>query len=144
MSTPTAFEGGCLCRAVRYRAVGNVVSSSLCHCITCRKAAGAPSVGWVVWQESDFSWIGETPSRFASSPGVVRTFCSRCGTPLTYQNALSAPGTIDVTTASLDNPDAFPPTMEIWTDHKLAWECLNPALPQHPRSSLDSSEPLPD
>jgi len=36
--------------------------------------------------------------------------------------------TVDVTTVSLDNPDRFPPTREVWLDHKLAWEQTNASL----------------
>jgi hypothetical protein len=53
---------------------------------------------------------------------------------LTYQDDAEL-DTIDVTTASLDAPDDFAPTREIWIAHKLAWEALNDALPQYPESS---------
>jgi hypothetical protein len=129
-----AVEGGCLCRAVRYRSTGAALARALCHCRTCRLASGAPSVAWVVFRCSDFAFIAEQPTRFHSSPGVVRTFCGKCGTPLTYQRT-SKPDTIDVTTVTLDRPDDFAPTKEIWIEHKLAWECLNVTLEHYPRSS---------
>jgi hypothetical protein len=127
-------EGGCLCSAVRYRVTGTPIVTSLCHCRTCRLAAGAPSVAWVIFSSSDFMFSTGQPARFRSSPGVVRTFCSRCGTSLTYQRD-AEPDTVDVTTASLDSPDEFAPTREIWIAHKLAWERLNDTLPQYPESS---------
>jgi hypothetical protein len=136
MSAPT-FEGGCLCRAVRYRASGQPVARSLCHCRTCRLAAGSPSVAWVVWRSSGFSFTTGTPASYESSPGIVRTFCNRCGTPLTYQRR-AEPDTIDTTTVTLDAADEFAPTKEIWTEHKLSWECVNNSLPQYPRSSRPS------
>jgi hypothetical protein len=74
------------------------------------------------------------PARFRSSPNVIRTFCSQCGTSLTYQRD-TEPDTVDVTTATLDRPDDFAPTREIWIAHKLAWEALNEAFPQYPGSS---------
>jgi hypothetical protein len=129
-----AVEGGCLCRAVRYRVTGESLARALCHCRTCRLASGAPSVAWVVFRASDFAFIAEQPTRFHSSPGVVRTFCGKCGTPLTYQRT-SKPDTVDVTTVTLDRPDDFAPTKEIWIEHKLAWECLNATLEHYPRSS---------
>jgi len=42
-----------------------------------------------------------------------------------------------VQTATLDDPDAFPPEREIWTGEKLAWEVVNPALRQFARSSTE-------
>jgi hypothetical protein len=131
-------EGGCQCGAVRYRATGAALASTLCHCRTCRRVSGAPSVAWVVLHSGDFLFTGEKPVSFNSSPGVQRTFCGKCGSPLTYQRT-SGIDTIDVTTATLDAPDDFPPTKEIWTGHKLAWERLNEALQQFPRSSVSES-----
>lgn len=132
--TSRVIEGGCLCRAVRYRVTGVPIVTSLCHCRTCRLAAGAPSVAWVILRSRDFMFSAAQPARFRSSPAVTRTFCSRCGTSLTYQSD-AEPDTIDVTTASLDSPDDFAPTREIWIAHKLAWERLNDTLPQYPESS---------
>jgi hypothetical protein len=133
-----AIEGGCLCRAVRYRATGEPLASALCHCRTCRLASGAPSVAWVVFRADDFAFVAGQPTRFHSSPGVVRTFCGKCGTPLTYQRT-SKTDTVDVTTVTLDAADEFAPKKEIWIEHKLAWECLNDALQHYPRSSMGES-----
>jgi len=132
--TSRVVDGGCLCRAVRYRVTGVPIVTSLCHCRTCRLAAGAPSVAWAVFRSSDFMVSAGHAARFRSSAGVIRTFCSRCGPSLTYQRD-AEPETIDVTTASLDCPDDFAPTREIWISHKLGWERLNDTLPQYPESS---------
>ena len=134
----SAPQGGCLCGTIRYRITGLPVAQSLCHCRSCRLAAGAPSVAWIVVRRSEFMIVSGEPVRFRSSMSVVRTFCGKCGTPLTYQND-DSPGTIDVTTATLDLPEAFPPTREIWLEHKLAWERANENLQQFPRSSSKRS-----
>ena len=134
----SAPQGGCLCGTIRYRIAGLPVAQSLCHCRSCRLAAGAPSVAWIVLKRSDFTLVTGEPMRFRSSMSVVRTFCGKCGTPLTYQND-DSPGTIDVTTATLDLPEAFPPTREIWLEHKLAWERANENMQQFQRSSSNRS-----
>jgi hypothetical protein len=82
----------------------------------------------------DFSFTAGAPAVFRSSPGVLRTFCDRCGTPLTYQHETELQ-TIDITTASLDSPDDFAPTLEIWLSHKLVWERANEAIAQYSQSS---------
>ncbi len=129
-----AIEGGCLCRSIRYRITGEPLARSLCHCQSCRRAAGAPSVAWIVVNRGDFAFVAGDPVRFRSSPEVIRTFCGTCGTPLTYQHD-DSPDTIDVTTATLDLPNAFPPTKEIWVEHKLAWVPLDERLPRYPQTS---------
>jgi hypothetical protein len=136
--TSTAIEGGCLCGAVRYRVTGQSLARALCHCRSCRLASGAPSVAWTVFPARQFAIMLGEPNRYRSSPPVVRTFCGNCGTPLTYQHA-SRQDKIDVTTVTLDSPDDFPPTKEIWLEHKVAWERLNEGLEHYPRSSVPES-----
>jgi hypothetical protein len=127
-------EGRCLCGAIRYRINGTPSWSIICHCRSCRLASAAPSVGWLTVARADFTVLSGEPRRFASSPGVLRGFCGDCGSPLTYQNDRS-PGTVDITTATLDDPTRFPPTHEVWLEHRLPWEADNPQLVACPRDS---------
>ena len=136
--TEPLHEGGCLCGATRYRVRADARASTLCHCNSCRRASGAQSVAWAVFPANAFEFTKDEPSRFKSSPAVVRTFCSRCGTPLTYEHESRADA-IDVTTATLDEPNRFAPVCEIWVGEKLAWETLDPKLPHYPRSSKSSA-----
>lgn len=123
-------EGGCLCGAIRFRVSGAPQSSSVCHCRTCRKATGAPSVAWVTFDRGKFEVVAGTPRGFASSPGVLRTFCADCGSALTYSSE-KTPGTIDVTTVSLDDELLFPPTQEEWVSHRIGWEAVDARRPHY-------------
>ena len=127
-------SGGCLCGAVRYRVTGAPQSTSLCHCFSCRRSTGAPSLAWAVFAEDDVEIVAGELAIHESSPGVERGFCARCGTSLSYRRA-NRPGLFDVTTASLDDPEAFPPAMEIWTEERLSWTAANEWLPQYARFS---------
>ena len=133
-------RGGCLCGAVRYRITGDSIARTLCHCRSCRLASGAPSLAWTVVRVEDLHFDGQSPTEFESSAGVFRGFCARCGTSLSWRRT-DRSATVDLTTASLDAPDAFAPTKEIWVDHRLAWEAPNPSLPQYLRSSV-GAEPI--
>ncbi|HEY2397313.1 MAG TPA: GFA family protein [Rudaea sp.] len=141
MDQPDIHEGGCLCGAIRYRVTAAPTALVVCHCRSCRKASGAPSLAWAIFQAADFGFTSGKPATFASSSGVERGFCARCGTTLTYAGA-DRPDVADVTTATLDNPDAFAPTKEIWLEEKIGWEAVDHARLRYPRSSR-SSEPLP-
>ena len=117
---PVAIEGGCMCGAVRYRAGQPPRISTICHCEDCRKSAGAQSVAWVTFPFQSFAFVRGEPLEYRSSPPVVRTFCGRCGTSLTYRSDERAEE-IDVTTASLDDPEAFPPSKDVFAEQKLSW-----------------------
>ena len=121
-------EGGCLCGAVRYRIDGEPISSGTCFCRTCRKASAAALVPWIHVAAASFAFTAGRPIEFKSSPPVTRTFCGRCGTPLTYRTESYGPK-IDVTTCSLDDPEAFPPIGHVWASHKLSWVRLADGLP---------------
>lgn len=91
-------------------------------------------MAWLTVERPQFAWLAGEPRAFHSSPGVVRRFCGTCGSPLTYETAQS-PSRIDVTTASLDEPERYPPTEEVWTLHRIAWQRVDPELRQTASSS---------
>ncbi|MBV8191628.1 MAG: GFA family protein [Alphaproteobacteria bacterium] len=122
------FEGGCLCGAVRYRVTGPVQASGTCHCRTCRKAASAPELPFATIAVKSFMIIQGRPVEFRSSEEATRSFCGRCGSPLSYRHD-STPETIDIMTCSLDDPDAVPPTHHIWASHKHRWTVIGDGLP---------------
>ena len=132
--TDVVTEGGCLCGGVRYQVQGQPTNSMICHCRTCRKAAGAPVVAWLTFALNMFSFVRGTPAEFRSSPPVIRTFCRACGTPLTYVHA-DRSTEIDVTTCSLDDPEDFPPSHHSWVSHDPGWLHFNDGLPAHSTTS---------
>jgi PhnB protein len=123
-------EGGCLCGAIRYRFHGTPSSISICHCQSCRRASGAPAVSWIVISRLQFTLLSGNPVAYQSSANVLRGFCGKCGTQLTYEHD-SAPDTVELTTASLDQPSAMEPTKEIWLADKLPWVAVNQDLEHH-------------
>jgi len=121
-------SGGCLCGAVRYEAAGECSNSMVCHCRSCRRAAGSPVVAWVTFPKGGFRYVHGAPAEFRSSPSVVRTFCSACGTPLTYVHD-KYDGVVDITSCSLDDPGRFPPTHHSWLSDDVHWVKFGDGLP---------------
>jgi hypothetical protein len=132
MIDPT-IRGGCRCGALRYVARGTPSASMLCHCRSCAHAAGAPAVAWITVEADGFAWERGTPAAFHSTPPVTRTFCATCGTSLTYAET-ARPHQIDVTTATLDDPEAFPPTYHAWLHDGPRWLRFGDGLPAYEQS----------
>ena len=130
----SVFAGGCLCGEVRYRVTGRPLSSSICHCATCRRASGAPSVAWFVVPLDHFQWLRGDPNSFASSNTATRQYCGRCGSQIAYRHT-DNPHLVELTTATLDDPEVFPPQREIWLAHKLSWEVTDPQRQLDPEES---------
>jgi len=128
------YDSGCFCGGVRYRITAAPQSSFVCHCVSCRRAAGAQSVAWLTVSSGDFSFVFGEPVEYRSSPGVTRTFCGGCGTSLTYRHD-EDPDSVDVTTASLDRTDEFPPEYHVWMEDKVGWESVEDGLPRFQRGS---------
>ena len=119
--TEQKHTGGCMCGEIRFEAKSPPNPSTVCYCEYCRHAAGAISVAWLTFRAEDFVFTKGNPSSYASSPGVARTFCPKCGTSLTYTNA-SRKSEIDVTTGSMDHPETYPPSGIVLLSHKVPWD----------------------
>jgi hypothetical protein len=135
-------EGGCLCTAIRYRITEQPIYSVVCHCESCRRGNGAMAIAWITVPRSEFRFLSGFPQPYQSSPGVVRRFCKTCGSSLTYENAGSAE-TIDITTATLDNPTIFAPRQEVWVEHRVAWQPMDPTLRHFARGMTQDPERQP-
>ncbi|GAB3023854.1 GFA family protein [Oleiagrimonas citrea] len=112
------YRGHCLCGAVAYVARSEPVNPHYCHCDACRRSAGAPVVAWVNFAERHFAWEGAEPKWFASSPGMRRGFCGRCGSTLC---TIEDDGYACVAIGSLDYPEAVAPQYDIYVQHTLPW-----------------------
>ncbi len=113
--------GGCRCGAVRYEVTGAPTRTSLCHCVDCRRSAGAPMVAWSAFATEQVVVTKGALQDYHSSGQAYRSFCAHCGTGLFYRNAEILPGITDVQTATFDNPSAFPPQEQIQIAERLVW-----------------------
>jgi hypothetical protein len=113
--------GGCLCGAVRYQSTEPLNAATLCHCPSCRRASGSHVLGLVTVARRGLQFTAEHPAEYRSSDAVVRTFCSRCSTPLTYWHE-GWPNDISLTIGSLDRPGLVPPTDHTWMSEAIAWD----------------------
>ena len=90
-------------------------------------------VAWLTFDRGQVEMLSGVPRIYHSSQGVVRRFCGTCGSQLCYESVAS-PTTIDITTASMDNPNLFPPTLEVWLEHRVSWQSVNDTRAQYSRS----------
>ena len=128
-------SGRCLCGRIRYEVRGTPFHETLCHCDDCRRAAGAPIVGWFSCRPAEFAWTAGAPRTFASSERVTRSFCGDCGTTFTY--ARDDLDEVDVTIASLDAPGAVPPRDQTHHRERVAWIDGLGTLPAFPGGRAD-------
>jgi hypothetical protein len=126
-------RGGCHCGAVRYETIGEPNTHALCHCSDCRRHAGAPMVGWMMFPEDRVSVIKGALKSYKSSEHARREFCADCGTGLFYRNAEMLPGIIDIQTGTLDDPSQLPARCHIQTAERISWMSEINKLPEFER-----------
>jgi hypothetical protein len=121
--------GGCLCGSVRYTAEGPP-RVHYCHCAMCRKATGSAFavLAWVPAQT--LHWHGSAARRERrSSPIAVRSFCPRCGTPLTLAYD-DRPERLALHAGTLDQPGQFAPISHYGVESRLTWVDCGTGLPE--------------
>ena len=129
----TIHQGSCLCGGIAYEITGPVGEVVWCHCEKCRKGNGTAFLVTASVNETDFRCLrgSELLTRFETSPGVSRCFCSRCGSPL-YGKRDSMPGILRLRLGTLDTPFDARATQHIFTAYKAPWFDIHDEAPQHP------------
>ncbi len=130
-------SGRCLCGAVRFEAAGAPLWIGHCHCQSCRRHTGSAVATFVGFATDRFTYLEGTPKTYASSPGVTRSFCGDCGTPLTYE-AERFPNKVEVYVSTFDRPQDFPPEFHVHVGEQLPWLHLDDGLPRYLASSTDA------
>lgn len=127
------YEGSCLCRNVRYQITGELGEFGYCHCTSCRKASGSAHAANAPVERGQFQLLGgaDTLREFESSPGKLRVFCSRCGSPI-YAYLRATPDLLRIRLGTLDTPFTKTPKAHTWVSDKAPWEPISDDLPQYP------------
>jgi hypothetical protein len=127
------YEGGCTCRAVRYRMKTKPLFVHCCHCRWCQRETGtAFALNALI--ESDRVEIlqGEvvvvdTPSESGKGQKISR--CPRCQIALWSNYAGFGDAVRFIRVGTLDDPDRLPPNVHIFTASKQPWVVLPSGTP---------------
>jgi len=126
-------EGGCDCGAIRFRMETAPLIVHCCHCRWCQRESGA-SFALNAMIESDRvialrakPELVNTPSQSGRGQQIAR--CSTCRVALWSYYAGGGPLLTFVRVGTLDNPDALPPDIHIFTESKQPWVVLPADVP---------------
>jgi len=129
-------EGGCDCRAIRYRMMSSPLFVHCCHCRWCQRESGA-SFALNAMIEADrvtllagAPEIVDTPSASGKGQKILR--CPTCRIALWSHYAGAGTAVSFVRVGTLDNPDLLPPDIHIFTSSKQPWVVLPPGAPAVP------------
>jgi hypothetical protein len=135
MTDPGQFtaEGGCDCRAVRYRLTAAPLIVHCCHCRWCQRESGASFALNAMIETDRVIALGEAPEPVhtpsASGKGQTILRCRQCRVALWSHYAGGGPLLSFVRVGTLDEPDRLPPDIHIFTESKQPWVILPPGTP---------------
>jgi len=136
MTHDATFEGGCTCRAVRYRMTSRPLFVHCCHCRWCQRETGSAFVlNAMIEAERVVPLSGEpvvvnTPSNSGKGQRISR--CPACHVALWSNYAGAGDAVRFVRGGTLDEPDRLPPDIHIFTTSKQPWVVLPPDMPAVP------------
>lgn len=149
-------EGGCDCKTVRYRMETKPLFVNCCHCRWCQRETGASFALNAMIETDRLTLLAEkpemvnTPSNSGKGQQIAR--CPKCRIALWSHYAGAGPVVAFVRVGTLDNPDACPPDIHIFTESKQPWVVLpegTPAVPVYydrekywPKESLERRKAL--
>lgn len=126
-------EGGCACRAVRYRMATRPLFVNCCHCRWCQRETGtAFALNAMIESDRVALLQGEvemvdTPSLSGKGQKIAR--CPSCRIALWSHYAGAGEAVKFVRVGTLDTPDVLPPDIHIFTSTKQPWVVLPPGTP---------------
>jgi hypothetical protein len=132
MASPASYplEGGCDCRHVRYRMESAPLVVHCCHCRWCQRETGASfALNAMIEADRVTLTAGEpqlvdTPSASGKGQKIYR--CPKCHVCVWSNYAGGGAAVRFVRVGTLDNPDALPPDLHIFTASKQPWVVLPP------------------
>ena len=128
--------GRCLCGAIHYEYDGDPTLVVHCHCESCRRQTSSPVATFVIVPKTALRFTGGQPKEFASSPGVWRSFCGDCGSPISYWTD-RRPDVVDLFAGSLADPAAVAPSCHVHAEEQLAWFEVLDDLPRYAQSRVE-------
>ena len=121
-------EGGCTCGRVRYRLTDAPIVVHCCHCRWCQRESGSAFALNAVIEADRVNLLGDSPERIetpsASGKGQAIFRCPRCMIAVWSHYAGAGEKANFIRVGTLDDPDACPPDVHIFTSSKQSWLAL--------------------
>jgi hypothetical protein len=132
-------KGRCFCGSIGFEIAGEPEYVAYCHCEDCRRSTGAPVVAYSVYLDHQVHFTCGDRKIFESAPGVHRTFCDNCGTPLSYEAEWEGETVIGIFVGTLNEPDRFPPEKHSFDIDRISWFDVDDHLPHYHQTAKSKS-----
>ena len=125
-------EGRCTCGQIRYRLKERPLLVHCCHCRWCQRETGSAFVLNAMIEAECVEVAGgpeviDTPSNSGKGQKISR--CPRCKVALYSVYAGAGPKFLFVRVGTLEDPDACPPDIHIFTESRQPWVIAPQGVP---------------
>ena len=121
-------EGGCACGTVRFRLTDDPIVVHCCHCRSCQRESGSAFALNAVIEADNVELVSGAPERIDtpsdSGKGQAVFRCPVCKVALWSHYAGVGAKADFIRVGALDDPDAFPPNVHIFTASRQPWVAL--------------------
>lgn len=125
-----AFQGGCLCGAIRYQINRKFLNAMHCYCNMCRKAHGTAFSTHVIVKPAQLQWLSGELTAYESSSNAFREFCPQCGTHVLVHGQ-SGDNTLAIPAGTLDGDQPLTILGHMYVGELVGWYQITDQLPQH-------------
>jgi hypothetical protein len=84
---------------------------------------------WIGYRPDQCRWSGAAPKTFSKTRGVIRSFCSECGTSIGYSDE-GLPHESYVSIGFMDAPEKFRPQAQAYWEMRLPFIIMDDCLPR--------------
>jgi len=128
-NTLEELTGRCYCGKTTVSATQAPQTIAYCHCVDCRRWTSAPVAAFAAFAEKAVAFTPSEGRQVTVSPGVTRTFCESCGTPLTGRYDY-LPGQVYVGVSIFDQCNDLVPRIHTHESTRLNWLHIDDNLPR--------------
>jgi len=127
------YRGSCLCNAIRFEVDEFEPQTGNCHCSMCRKFHGAAYATLAEARRENFRWIdGEKLiNGYTADNGTTRSFCSNCGSSLTFASPNADPDLVEISLGCFDDEVPVRPDAHIYVASGAKWALPEDDLPRY-------------
>ncbi len=129
----SGIDGRCLCGAVEFRLIGEVLGFQYCHCSRCRRFTGSAHAANMFVRPDAMEWVkgSDLVGKYMldGEPKFPTAFCTTCGSAMP---CLSSTGRYWVVPAgSIDGDPGIAPQRSIFWASRAKWFLPTSELPKH-------------
>ena len=125
-----SIQGECLCGAVQYEILNDVLYAGFCHCSECRRFSGSAFSAFAgVTSESLHITNGLAQIKYyKKSEDSQLAFCSECGSSLFSFKPKT--GMYHIRMGTLNDAPSLYPQAHVYVGSKAKWDSMNDDLPK--------------